>query len=268
MQLSSETKSANSGALAHLIASVPKEEFGSAALSFLSSVTRIENFGAYHIPDLAVPKPSLSFWSGRISDYWFRRDADLILGEKDTQAQIKRDIQAAPAHGVKIDRWHPEEGSKRRTLYDRNGIIERVAVSSRDGRSGLRSFYLRSSVDGWLDDGEYRALCTILPIMHGLIGLRHQIIGTARHTLGDWGNATRLRDTNVGGFGDLTPREAEICDLLLDGKSIAASALELDISEATVRTLRQRAFRRLDVGSARELMALFIQTPNSAKQNP
>ena len=64
------------------------------------------------------------------------------------------------------------------------------------------------------------------------------------------------------GFVELTPREAEVCDLLLDGKSIAASALQLDISEATIRTLRQRAFRKLHVGSGRELMALFIQTPH------
>ncbi len=63
----------------------------------------------------------------------------------------------------------------------------------------------------------------------------------------------------------LTPREAEVCDLLLDGKSIAASALELGISEATVRTLRQRAYRRLQVGSARELMALFVGAQSASK---
>ena len=62
----------------------------------------------------------------------------------------------------------------------------------------------------------------------------------------------------MDGFRDLTPREAEVCDLLLEGRSIVASALVMEVSEATVRTLRQRAYRRLHVGSARELMALFI----------
>jgi len=251
--------------LEQLIALVPKEEFGRAVLEFLSAVTRIENFGAYHIANLASPNPVLSFWSGRISDYWFQRDADLILADSETKANIIQKIEAAPAHAVTIDRWHPVEGNERRGIYERNGVIERVAVSSKDGRSGLRSFYLRSVQDGWFEEADYEALCTVLPIVHQLIGLRHQIIGTARHGVGDGANATRLRDTNVGGFGDLTPREAEVCDLVLDGKSITASSLELGISEATIRTLRQRAFRRLSVGSARELMALFLRTSGSSK---
>ncbi len=249
--------------LDRLIAIAPKEEFGGAALQFLSSISRIENFGAYHIADLARPYPALSFWSGRISDYWFRRDAELILGSKDIQSQIITQIQKAPCDGVYIDRWHPKVGSRRDAIYKRNGVLERVAVSSRDGHSGLRSFYLRSATDGWFNEDEYAALCKILPIVHGLIGLRHQIVGTARHGLGDGANATRLRENNVRGFVSLTPREAEVCDLLLDGKSIVASALQLDVTEATIRTLRQRAFRKLQVGSARELMALFIQTPHA-----
>ncbi|WP_270728879.1 helix-turn-helix transcriptional regulator [Shimia sp. Alg240-R146] len=249
--------------LQRLIAIAPKVEFGSAALQFLSGIARIENFGAYHIADLSRPNPALSFWSGRITSYWFQRDAALILGSKDAQSRIISQIREARSDGVHIDRWHPKPGSKREEIYKRNGVLERVAVSSRDGRSGLRSFYLRSAADGLLDENEYEALCKVLPIVHGLIGLRHQIVGTARHGIDDGANATRLRDNNVGGFAGLTPRETEVCDLLLDGRSIAASALQLDVSEATIRTLRQRAYRKLKVGSARELMALFIQTPHA-----
>ncbi|MEM8978688.1 MAG: helix-turn-helix transcriptional regulator [Pseudomonadota bacterium] len=247
--------------LARLIAVAPKDEFGRDALEFLSQTARIENFGAYYIPDLARPKPALSFWSGRISSYWFQRDADLILGSNSAQSQIMEHIQDAPPNGVCFDRWHPKAGSKRSEIYKRNGVIERLAVSSKEGRSGLRSFYLRSAADGWLTETDYAALCEVLPMIHGLIGLRHQIVGTARHGIGEGANATRLRDANVPGFEGLTPRETEVCDLLLDGRSIAASALGLGVSETTIRTLRQRAFRKLKVGSARELMALFIQTP-------
>ena len=253
----------NLNGLARLITMVPKDAFGDEALAFLSNVARIENFGAFHIADLARPDPALSFWSGRISGYWFQRDADLILGSRDAQSRIIAQMQEAPTNGVHIERWHPKSGTKRSAIYKRNGVIERVAVSSSDGRAGLRSFYLRSAADGWFGDDEYKALCEVLPIVHGLIGLRHQIVGTARHGIGDGANASRLRDNNVPRFGDLSQREAKVCDLLLDGKSIAASALQMDVSEATIRTLRQRAFRKLHVGSARELMALFIKTPNN-----
>lgn len=253
----------DSSGLQRLIAIAPKDEFGSAALKFLSSLARIENFGAYHIAELNRPHPALSFWSGRITSYWFQRDAALTLGSKDAQSRIIAQIREARSDGVHIDRWHPKPGSNREEIYKRNGVLERVAVSSRDGRSGLRSFYLRSAADGWIDENEYAALCKVLPIVHSLISLRHQIVGTARHGIEDGANATRLRENNVRGFVGLTPREAEVCDFLLDGRSITASALQLDVSEATIRTLRQRAYRKLQVGSARELMALFIQTPHA-----
>jgi len=69
----------------------------------------IANFGAYHIADLAEPQPSLSFWSGRISDYWFQRDADIILNTPETLHRIVTQIQGAPAGGAHIERWHPSE---------------------------------------------------------------------------------------------------------------------------------------------------------------
>jgi len=51
----------------------------------------------------------LSFWSGRISDYWFQRDADIILNTPETLHRIVTQIQGAPAGGAHIERWHPSE---------------------------------------------------------------------------------------------------------------------------------------------------------------
>ena len=148
----------NTDGLDQLIASASKDNFGRVTLGFLSNITPIENFGAYHVANLNQPRPLLSFWSGRISDYWFQRDADLILADADTRVQITELVQSAPDHSVMIDRWHPPEGSNRRAIYDRNGIIERIGVSSKDGHVGLRSFYLRSHKDGWISDDHYAKL--------------------------------------------------------------------------------------------------------------
>ncbi|WP_417601500.1 helix-turn-helix transcriptional regulator [Pararhodobacter oceanensis] len=247
-------------AVASLITQTASANFGSAALHFLSSVARFENFGAYYIPDLARPKPTLSFWSGRISDYWFQHDADLILATREAQLVILRQVNEAPDRGVNIERWHPEAGDARNDIYLRNGIVERVALSSREGRSGLRSFFLRSIKDGWLSDAEFTGICEILPIVHGLIGLRQKVVGAERHQMRFDGEVTRLRNFNVPAFADLSRREAAVCDSLIEGKSVAATALDLSVSEATVKTLRARAYRKLNVTSATELMALFIRS--------
>lgn len=54
----------------------------------------------------------------------------------------------------------------------------------------------------------------------------------------------------------LSPREREICDLLLLGCSSAAIASRLDISRYTVKDHRKHIFRKLRVGSLAELFAL------------
>lgn len=260
MDLHRNAKTVSRNRVSGLIATVAQKDFGAAALAFLSSTARFENFGAYHIADLAEPQPSLSFWSGRISDYWFQRDADIILNTPETLHRIVTQIQGAPAGGAHIERWHPSENDTRKATYARNGILERVAVSSKNGRTGLRSFYLRSATDGWLNESEFENVCDDLLIVHELIGIRHQIVGTSGQRLHATSSASRLRDFNVPAFAELSPREAIVCDLLLQGSSVAATALEMAVSEATIRTLRARAYRKLNVSSATQLMALFVRS--------
>lgn len=250
--------------LVDLISKASESDFGPAALAFLSSSAKIENFGAFFVADIARPAPELSFWSGRISDYWFQHYAHVILDDKAAQDHIVSQISRAADNGLHIERWHPGDDEKRKEIYAHNGIVERIAVSSKAGRTGLRSFYLRSAADGLISDTEYEDLCEALPVVHALIGARHQIVGTALRRNQAVAGATRLRDCNVPGFADLTAREADVCDLLLNAKSVAASALDLAVSEATIKTLRARAYRKLNVGSATELMALFVRSNGSA----
>lgn len=56
----------------------------------------------------------------------------------------------------------------------------------------------------------------------------------------------------------LSPREREICDLLLLGCSTMAIASRLDISSYTVKDHRKHIFRKLRVGSLAELFALCL----------
>jgi DNA-binding CsgD family transcriptional regulator len=57
----------------------------------------------------------------------------------------------------------------------------------------------------------------------------------------------------------LSPREQEICALLLSGCSSQAIALRLDISRHTVKDHRKAIFRKLQVGSLAELFALHTR---------
>jgi len=238
--------------LTDLIAALPGPDFGPRLLAHICGAARIANFGAFLVPDLRDPRPVLSVWSGRMSDYWFNVNARRITSHDALRRDFVDRIRRAPPGGLVIDRWHPPRDDPRAPIYARDQVIERVSVASRAGRGGFVSFFLRGVQDGWLSDTDMARLREVLPLAHELIGLRHRLTGTADAT------ASGLRDRAVEPFTALSPREAEVCDHAARGVSVAGTALALGVSENSVRTLRQRAWRKLGVGSATALAALVL----------
>ena len=57
---------------------------------------------------------------------------------------------------------------------------------------------------------------------------------------------------------DLPRRETEVCARILYGLSSVGIALDLSVSEETVKTYRKRAYQRLAIGSERELLTWYL----------
>jgi DNA-binding NarL/FixJ family response regulator len=70
-----------------------------------------------------------------------------------------------------------------------------------------------------------------------------------------------LLDSGVHGADLLTPREAEVLELLQDGATNAEIAHELSIGIETVRTHARHIYRKLGISSRRELTRLARQDP-------
>jgi DNA-binding CsgD family transcriptional regulator len=56
----------------------------------------------------------------------------------------------------------------------------------------------------------------------------------------------------------LPRRESQVCARILYGLSSTGIALDLDVSEETVKTYRKRAYQRLAIGSERELLNWYL----------
>lgn len=250
---------------AALTTAVSRDEFGTAVLDYLSETARIGNFCVFFFPDLRYAKGVQSLCSGRIGDYWLRRNGDMIINDPKLIDPVLDAIRAAPEVGVRIERWHPSPNDAVLQLYEQFDVLERVSVTSRSSQFGYKSFFLRDKADGWISDKEYDGLCEILPFVHELIGLRHRITGAENFQLTAAHYVSGLRARQVFGFLKLSKREAEVCDCVVTGMTIAGTALELGISEATVKTLRQRAYRKLGVNSVTQLMALILHDSKGVK---
>jgi DNA-binding NarL/FixJ family response regulator len=70
-----------------------------------------------------------------------------------------------------------------------------------------------------------------------------------------------LLDSGIQGAELLTPREAQVLELLQDGAPNAEIAYELSIGIETVRTHARHIYRKLGIGSRRELARLARQDP-------
>lgn len=57
-----------------------------------------------------------------------------------------------------------------------------------------------------------------------------------------------------------TKREAEVCARVLFGLSSVGIALDLGVSEQTVKSYRKRAYLRLAIGSEREMLNWYLKT--------
>lgn len=243
---------------ANLVAAVGSPGFGEKLLQHVRMAAQIANFGAFFVPDMSRPNPVLSMWAGEMSRYWFNRNARTILSDDAMKQDIIRRIRTAEIGGMTIERWRPSRDDPISPIYVRDGVIERITVSSRTENSGLQTFFLRGKKSGWMADEEVDLLSEALPLVHELVGLRHRIVGSEALRFSLDSRVTALKSRDVGQFGRLSAREAEVCDLLVSGISVAGSAVALGISDNSVRTLRKRAYAKLGVHSAMQIAALVL----------
>lgn len=244
--------------IADLVASVGRPAFGDKLMRHIRSAAAIANFGAFLIPDMSRPAPVLSLWGGEMSGYWFNRNARTILSDDAMKQDIITRVRKAPVGELAIERWRPGPKDPISPIYERDEVIERITVSSRSENAGLQTFYLRGKTSGWFTEAEVARLSEVLPLVHELVGLRHRVAGSEAIHFAANARVTALRARDVGRFGKLSPREAEVCDLLLTGISVSGTSVALGISDNSVRTLRKRAYAKLGVNSAMQIAALAL----------
>jgi len=242
-----------------LVRSVSSEAFGREILNYVSSATPIRNFGSYYFPASSPHQAVLSFWCGTISSYWFRKNASEIISSSHFKSSIRREIRSVPSERVMISLWRPLEGHQLSQVFRRVGILERISVTTKEKGFSSQSFFLRSRKDGPVQPHEFFTLTELLPLAHELIALRHRIVGSEAYEALPDASVSRLRSRGLSVFLQLSPRETDVCDCIVKGLSTRGTALQMGVSENTVRTLRRRSYRKLNITSGYELLAMLAK---------
>ncbi len=134
----------------------------------------------------------------------------------------------------------------RRRVFERHGLSERLSLACEASDGALLSVNLyRHESQVAFSDEERGVVESLGPLLLSCV-VRHLVLQPAAVPA-------------VDAFATLTRREREVCERLLRGWTHDGIAADLQLSAATVKTYRDRAFERLGIHHRHELFALALQ---------
>lgn len=144
--------------------------------------------------------------------------------------------------------------SFRRVFFDEPQIVERLSIVQRGADSWRGINLARHAGQGRFSDVELTVLVRLAGMILPMLPFNRPQRAVRRKL-----SAGQAEARFAALYPALPKREREVCARAAMGMSVEATALDLGIAKTSVLTYRQRAYRRLDVGSPVELGALIAQ---------
>jgi DNA-binding CsgD family transcriptional regulator len=243
------------GALAGVITAIGAADFGHTALAQLNRWMPLCWWSVYRLradqPPTVHAAGSCGVRDGT-GEAW--RDYRAGLYRRDeTFAAAREQVQGGQAV---LTHWHARElpPAHRQQIYLRHGLRERLSIVQGDAQGGVLAINLYrhqeqvSFSDAAIDAMRLAARPLLACVAQHLALASRAAAGTVPAE-----PAAPLLDA-------LTPREREVCTRLLKGWTHEGIAADLQLSAATVKTYRDRAFRRLGIHHRNELFALVLES--------
>ncbi len=166
---------------------------------------------------------------------------------------------------VRLQRDDIADPTYRTQLWDRFDLVDRLSVLAlRDGHWLAFNVY-RDSAGGPFARREVGRFATLAPLLLALLRRHLAVLRPGAPA----GPAARVTPEAAAALLQrlpvrLSPREREVCALTLAGHTREGAGLALGIAASSVATLRERAYRKLQIHGAGELFALCLQHARDA----
>jgi DNA-binding CsgD family transcriptional regulator len=153
-----------------------------------------------------------------------------------------------------------QDDAYRRDIYERFGLDGRVSLIGRTRGQWRSVNFYKHILGGGITESRLRALVQRAPFLFAAEA-RHIELLLDHDPL--WSHPTLpplpfLRHMIQSVCSTLSPRELEVCARALQGMTGEATALDMQITEATVATLRRRAYVKMNISTLNELFALCL----------
>lgn len=243
------------GAIAAMVSRLGERDFGPHLLSTLHPLLPAASWSVYQVgagceprlflsASLDVPDTTRDCWAAYLSGP-VREDCSLSF-----EAAGAGHAQLCHISAAEVPREH------RARVYEAHGVAERVSVveSGGDGALFAVNFY-RHAHQRPLSDGQVATFEQLAP---ALLALTRKHVALCGASLAAQPSMATLRRRLQQLDAPLTARELDVCTRLLRGMTHDGIAADLAVSAETVKTYRNRAFRRLGIHFRSELFARVL----------
>jgi DNA-binding CsgD family transcriptional regulator len=243
--------------LAHLVDCIGNEQFGPALASFLHSLCGAHHFAAFRLgrDDLrevaaCCVQPEHTA-RDRVESYvrqgLWKNDPAMTEAQRCVEGN-------APAiiHVDFSDRGYDE---LRPSVYPH--VRDRVLLCGRGSSGAFGLSVLRSDPHAPFERDAIERLGRAAELLVAMLA-KHADVSQSRPNVAQALTELSQIELCIAATSDLPRREAEVCARILYGLSSVGIALDLSVSEETVKTYRKRAYQRLAIGSERELLTWYL----------
>lgn len=156
---------------------------------------------------------------------------------------------------MRVDVSHFEDADVREALWPR--IRDRVVIAGRSRHTAYSMSVLREAHGGF-SQAEIERVADSAEMLIALLAKHAELTATPAADMKGVISSLPNIEACMSALSKLTRREVEVCARILYGLSTVGIALDLGIGAETVKTFRKLAYRRLNIGSERELLTWYL----------
>jgi DNA-binding CsgD family transcriptional regulator len=244
-------------ALARLVDAVGEERFGPALANFLHALCGADHFAAFRMGSNELREVAACCVDpertarDRVESYvkqgWWKRDPAMT--------EAHRCLSSPSPSIIHVDFSDDGYADMRPSVYPH--VRDRLLLCGHGANQDFGLSILRADPHAPFAGDAIESVARSAELLMAMLA-KHSDLCQQRPNVAQALTALKEIESCIVATSDLPRREAEVSARILYGLSSVGIALDLSVSEETVKTYRKRAYQRLAIGSERELLTWYL----------
>lgn len=250
-------KTSPDDALAALVGAIGEDRFGPALARFLNQLCGADHFAAFRFGGdelravaaccIEPERTARERVECYVNQGWWKRDPAML--------EAQRCLHAVSPSIIHVDFSDDGYAAMRPAVY--YDVRDRLLLCGHAPNADFGLSILRTDPLAPFAGEAIEKIADVAGLLMAMLG-KHADLRQARPNVAQALTALEEIEACIVATRTLPRREAEVTARILYGMSSVGIALDLSVSDETIKTYRKRAYQRLAIGSERELLTWYL----------